>query len=57
MRWWGLEVNVPRLGSTLQSTVVLIKIIIWDAVLIWLNGSVSSQVDSVVARRFGTFTS
>ena len=49
MRWWRREVNVPNLSSTEQSTVVLIKIIIWDAVLIWLNGSVFSKVFCVVA--------
>ena len=27
-----------QFGSTDQSTVVLIEIIVWDAVLIWLNG-------------------
>ncbi len=40
---------MPNLGSTDQSTVVLIKIIIWDAVLTWLNGGVSSKVDCIVA--------
>ncbi len=44
----GREVNVPKLHSTLQSTVVLIEITIWDALLIWLNGGVSSKVDCVV---------
>ena len=49
--WVGREVNVPNLGLATQSTVVLIEIIIWDVVLIWLNGGVSSKVDCVV----GTF--
>ena len=48
MRWWDQEVNVPHLGSTEHSTVLLIEIIIWDAVLIWLNGGVSSKLDCVV---------
>ena len=49
MRWWCREVNVPNLCSTEQSTVALIGIIMWDAVLIWLNGGVSSKADCVVA--------
>ncbi len=49
MRWWGWEVSVPNLGSSEQSTVVLIEMIIWDAILISLNGGVSSKVDCVIA--------
>ena len=37
------------MGSTEESTVVLIELIIWDAVLIWLNGGISSTVNCVVA--------
>ena len=48
MRWWGREINVPNLSSTDQSIVVLVEVIIWDAVLIWFNASVSSKVDCVV---------
>ena len=44
LRWWGQEGNVPNLGSTERSTVVLIEIIIWDTVLIWLNEGISSSV-------------
>ena len=56
-----MEVNVSNLDSVEQSTVVLIEVIMWDAVLIWLNGGVSTEVDCVVVllqRRFkiGTFT-
>ncbi len=43
MRWWRQEENVPNVGAIEQSTLVLIEIIIWDAVLIWLNGGVSSN--------------
>ena len=46
---------MPNLGSTEKSTVVLIEGIIWNAVLIWLNGGVSSIF--VVETRFGTFIS
>ena len=42
MRWRGQERNIPNLGSK----VVLIEIIIWDAVLIWLNGDVSQDGES-----------
>ncbi len=38
-----------NLGSTEESIVVLIELIIWDAVLIWLTDGVSSTVDCVVA--------
>ena len=43
---------MPNLGSSEQSTVVLIEIIIWDAVLIWLNSGVSSNVFCVAEPRF-----
>ena len=39
---------MPNLGVTDQSTVALIEVIIWDAVLILLNDGVSSKVDCVV---------
>ena len=48
VRWCGLEINVPNLGFAEQFTAVLIEMIIWDAVLIWLNGGASSKVDCVV---------
>ena len=54
-RWWGQEGNVPNLGSTEQSTVVLIEIFICDAVLIWLNGNVSSNAFCVVETRLAHF--
>ncbi len=37
--------------STVQSTVVLIEIIIWDTVLIQLNGGVSSTMKCVLLSR------
>ena len=48
MMWWGQKGNVPNLSSTQQSTMVLIEMITWDAVLIWLNGGVSSNAFCVV---------
>ncbi len=40
-----------------QSTVVLIEIVICNAVLIWVNGGVSSNTCCGVVPRFGTFPS
>ena len=58
LRRWGRELNVPNLGYTEQSTVVMINFVIWGAVLIWLNGGFSSKVDCVeLQRRFDAFNS
>ncbi len=43
---------MPNLGSSEQSTVILIEIIIWDAVLIYVNNGVSSNDFCVPEPRF-----
>ena len=46
--WWGRqEGNVQNLGSTEQFTRVLVSLIVWDAVLIWLNGDDPFKVDGL----------
>ena len=55
MKWWGQVGNVANLSSLEQSTMVLIEIIIWDAILIWLNGGVSSNAFRIVEPRFAYF--
>ncbi len=48
MSWWGRqEGNVQNLGSTEQFTRVLVSLIVWDAVLIWLNGDDPFKVDGL----------